>query len=61
MDFRIIKSLYCLPEVYEQAEGGAPAFNVIAIRYRRHANVSKQRMLLADVDVVPPHGTSYIT
>ena len=45
-------------EVSEQPRGGTPALNVKAIRDRRHANVSKQRTLLADVDVAPPHGVA---
>ena len=47
-----------LTDVSEQPRGGAPAFKVKAIRDRRHANVSKQRTLLADVDVAPPHGVA---
>ena len=44
-------------EVLEQPRGGIPALNVMAICDWRHTNVSKQRTLLADVDVAPPHGT----
>ena len=45
------------PEGLEQPEGGTPALNVIAIRDRCRANVSKHRTSLADVDVAPPHST----
>ena len=44
-------------ENLEQPRGGTPALNVMAIRGQRHANVSKQTTLLADVDVAPPHST----
>ena len=44
---------YCLTEGLEQPRGGTPALNM-AIRDQRHANVSKQRTLLAGVDVSPP-------
>ena len=47
-----------LTEVPEQPRGGTHALNVKAIRDRRHANVSKQRTLLADVDIAPPHGVA---
>ena len=40
-----------LTEVLKKPGGGTPALNVMAIRDQGHANVSKQRMLLADVDV----------
>ena len=43
------------------ARGDTPALNVIAIRDQRHANVSKQRTLLANADVGPPHGSAAIT
>ena len=44
-------------EGLEQPGGGTPALNVMAIRNQRHANVSKQTTLLADVDVAPNHDT----
>ena len=47
-----------LTEVSEQPRGGTTALNVKAIRDRRHANVSKQITLLADVDVAPLHGVA---
>ena len=56
--FIIFKIKYCLTEVLEQPGGGSRAFNVMMIRNQRHANVSKQRTLLADVDVAPHHGTA---
>ena len=43
-----------LTEVLEQPRGGTPALKIMAIRDQRHENVSKQRMLLTDVDVAPP-------
>ena len=46
---------YYLTKVFEQPRDGTPALNVMAIRDQRHTNVSKQRTLLADVDVAPPH------
>ena len=54
--FLIFRINYCLTEGLEQPGRGTPALNVIAIRDQRYANVSKQRTLLADVDVAPPHG-----
>ena len=59
--FLISEIKYCLTEVLEQPGGGTPALNVIAIRDQRHANVSKQRTLLADSDVAPHHGSAPIT
>ena len=47
-----------LLEVSKQPRGETPAFNVMAMRDQRHANVSKQRTLLEDVDVVPPQGAA---
>ena len=44
-------------EVLEQP-GVPPLFNIMAIRDQHHANISKQRMLLAGVDIAPPHGTA---
>ena len=44
--------------VSEQPRGGIPALNVMAIRDQRHANVSKQRTLLVDLDVALPHGAA---
>ena len=38
-------------EVLKQPGGDSPVLDVMAIRDQRHANVSKQRTLLADVDV----------
>ena len=52
---------YCLTEVLEPPGGGTPAPNVMAIHDQRHANVSKQRTLLADADVAPHHGSAPIT
>ena len=52
----VIKSK--LTEVSEQPRGETPALNVMAIRDQRHANVSKQRTLLEDVDVAPPKGAA---
>ena len=52
---------YLLTEVLLQPGGGTPARNVMAIRDQRHANVSKQRMLLADVDVTMHKGAAQIT
>ena len=48
-------------EVLEQPEGGTPALNIMAIRDQCHANVSKQRTLLADANVAPHHGLAPIT
>ena len=59
--FEITFCKYCLTEVLEQLGGGTPALNVIAIRDQRHANVSKQRRLLADAHVAPHHGSAPIT
>ena len=56
--FIIFKIKCCLTEFLEQPGGGSRAFNVMVIRNQRHANVSKQRTLLADVDVVPHHGAA---
>ena len=59
--FHTFEIKYCLNEILEQPGGGTPAFNVMAIRDQRHANVSKQRMLLVDADVDPHHGSALIT
>ena len=59
--FLIFEIKYCLTEVLEQPGGGTPALNVMAICDQRHANVSKQRTLLADADVAPHHGSAPIT
>ena len=40
-------------EVLEQPGGWTPTINVMAMSDQRHKSVSKQRMLLADVDVAP--------
>ena len=47
-----------LTEVSEQPRGETPALNVLAMRDQRHANVSKQRTLLVDVDIAPPQGVA---
>ena len=55
--FRIFRIQSYLTEVLEQPIGGTPALNVMAIRGKSHANVSKQNgTLLAGVDVAPPQG-----
>ena len=59
--FLIFKILYCLAEVLEQQGSGTPALNVMAIQNQRHANVSKQRTLLADAEVAPHRGSVPIT
>ena len=59
--FLILRVKYCLTEDLEQPGGGIPALNVMAIRGQRHTNVGKQRTLLDDVDVAPPHSTDYTT
>ena len=53
--FLIFKIKYCLTDLLEQPE---EELNVMTIRGQRHANVSKQTTLLADVDVAPPYGTA---
>ena len=45
-------------EVSEQPRGETPALNVMVIRYQRYANVSKQRMLLVEVNVAPRQGAA---
>ena len=57
----IFEIKYCITEVLEQPGAGTLALNVMAIRVQRHANVSKQRTLLADADVAPHHGSAPIT
>ena len=47
-----------LTEVLEQPRGKTHALNVMAIRDQRHANVSKQRTLLVEVDVALPQGAA---
>ena len=54
----IFKIKYCQTEVLKQPRDGSHAFNVMVICNQRHANVSKQRTLLADVDVVSSHGAA---
>ena len=61
LEYLIFEIKYCLTEVLEQPGGGTPTLNVIDTRYQRHANVSKQRNLLADADVAPHHGSVPIT
>ena len=53
--FRIFSIKAYLMEVPEQPRGGTSMLNVKAIRDLCHTKVSKQRKLLADVDVAPPH------
>ena len=55
--FLIFEIKYCPTEVLEQPGGGTRALNVMAIRDQGHANVSKQRMLLAEADIAPHHGS----
>ena len=57
--FPLFEIKYCLN--IGKARGGTPALNVMAIRNQRHANVSKQRTLLADADIAPHHGSDPIT
>ena len=59
--FLIFEIKDCLTEALEQPGGGTPALSVMAIRDQRHANVSKQRTLLANADVAPHHGPAPIT
>ena len=59
--FLIFEIKYSLTEVLEQPGGWTPVFNVMAIRDQRHANVSKQRTLLAASGVAPHHGSAPIT
>ena len=47
-----------MTKVSEQPKCLISAFNVIVIRDKRHANVSKQTKLLAGVDVPPPNGVA---
>ena len=56
--FLIFRMKYCLTEVLEQPGGGIPVLNIMAIHDQRHTKVSKQRMLLADVDFALSHGTA---
>ena len=53
----IFEIKYCITEVLEQPGGGGAELS----RDQRHANVSKQRTLLADADVAPNHGSAPIT
>ena len=55
--FPIFRIKYCLTDVLEQPGCRTPTLNIKAIRDQRHANVSKQKTLFADVDVAPPHDT----
>ena len=59
--FLLFRIKYCPTEVLEQLEGRNLMLNVVAIHDQRHTNVSKQRTLLADVDIAPPHGMDLIT
>ena len=56
----IFETKYCPTEVLEQPGGGTHALNVMAIRDQGHANVSKQRTLLANADIAPHHGSALI-
>ena len=53
---RIFRIKSYLTAILEQPRCRTPALNVMAIRDERHANVNKQRTLLADVDIAPPQG-----
>ena len=48
-------------EVLGQQGSETHEHNVMAMCESRHANVDKQRTLLADVDVAPPRGAVQIT
>ena len=61
LDFFIFEIKYRLTEVLKQPGGGTPALYAMAIHDQRHANVSKERTLLADAEVAPPHGSVPIT
>ena len=56
--YLIFRINYSLTEGLKHLGGGTPALNAMAIRDQRHTHVSKQRTLLADVEVAPPHGTN---
>ena len=53
LGFRIFRIKSYVTEVLEEPRGGTPAQ-----RHgdQRHSKVSKQRTLLADVDIAPPQG-----
>ena len=48
--------LFVIMEVLEQPGSEIREHNVMVIREWRHANIDKQRSLLADVNVTPPRG-----
>ena len=48
-------------EVLEQPGSETGENNIVAIREWHHANVDKQRTLLADIDITPHRGVVYIT
>ena len=48
-------------EVLEQPGSETRKHIVMEIREWRHANIHKQRTLMADIDVIPPRGAVYIT
>ena len=43
-------------ETLEQPGAGTPALNIMVIHDQRHTKVSKQRTLLAEIEVAPPKG-----
>ena len=51
-------NILIVTEVLEQPANESPVHNIVEILEWRHANVDKQRMLLADVDVTPPRGVT---
>ena len=57
--FLIFEIKYCLMAVLEQPGDGTPLLNVMAIRDQSHANISKQRTLLADAYVAQPQPQSH--
>ena len=59
MDFEYLG--FCFLKVLEQPEDGIPVLNVMAICDQRPTNVSKQRTLLADVNIAQPHSMVQIT
>ena len=52
----LTRHIYCITEVLEQPGGGTPVLYTMVIRDQRHTNISKQKTLLADVDIVPTRG-----
>ena len=61
LEFRSHVQVHTHARTQASAGGGTPVLNVMAIRDQCHANVSEERMLLADADVALHHSSALTT